>query len=235
MSGREGEPRDDAGDLLRIARDIGDQTPVNWDQEFARNPGLANRLNGLRNVERVTAAHAQINRVFGGMDRTGEDHDQFLRTCLRMLRRLAQGRLPQWADGPVDTDIVFTTLGTAHRSIKGFESRRTGAFLVYLHRILIHEIHSQIRRAEARGQRPSMAPSPLARLVGRELYRRYEIALGRMILEQEEVIILRIELGFSYREVAEKAVLPSAQAARMAVARGVASLARELGDSVENG
>ena len=60
--------RDEGGseELFRIAGDIADLTPVNWDDEVARHPGLSEKVGGLRGIERLTAAHAQIAKALGG-------------------------------------------------------------------------------------------------------------------------------------------------------------------------
>src|SRR5258705_5954242 len=60
--------RDEGGseELFRIAGHIADLTPVNWDDEVARHPGLSEKVGGLRGIERLTAAHAQIAKALGG-------------------------------------------------------------------------------------------------------------------------------------------------------------------------
>jgi serine/threonine protein kinase/tetratricopeptide (TPR) repeat protein len=75
--------------LLRIARDIADQTPVSWDEEVVRDPGLANQVSGLRNMERLAAAHAQIAKEFIG-DR-GSDLIGTLLTHYRIVDRIGAG------------------------------------------------------------------------------------------------------------------------------------------------
>ena len=68
------------------------------------------------------------------------------------------------------------------------------------------------------------APSPLESAIGREKLEAYEAGLARLSADQQEAIVLRLELGFKHREVADALGLPSANAARMAVVRALVRL-----------
>ena len=88
MKGRDREEgeRDEA---LRIAGNIADLTPVSWDEEVARDPELAKKVSGFRNVERLVAAYAQIGKEFErdpGADLVGS-----LLTHYRIVDRLGAG------------------------------------------------------------------------------------------------------------------------------------------------
>jgi len=61
------------------------------------------------------------------------------------------------------------------------------------------------------------------------LYGTYEEALARLRADDRELIILRVELGLPYREIAEILDKPSEDAAQMAVSRALVRLAREMG------
>src|SRR5262249_49347150 len=63
--------------------------------------------------------------------------------------------------------------------------------------------------------------SPLEAVIGRESVARYERALSLLSERQREAVILRVELGLRYREVAEALNAPSANAARLIVARAL--------------
>jgi DNA-directed RNA polymerase specialized sigma24 family protein len=71
---------------------------------------------------------------------------------------------------------------------------------------------------------PDDAPSPLEAAIGQEGLERYEAALKALRPADREAIIARIELQQSYEEVAIALGKPSADAARMAVARAVKAL-----------
>jgi RNA polymerase sigma factor (sigma-70 family) len=153
------------------------------------------------------------------------------------LRRWAHGRLPTAARDLVDTDdLVQSTLYRALAHVEEFDNRGEGAFFAYLRRILLNQIRDEARRA---GRRPvhgglpddlmGSDPSPLESMIGRERLAQYEAGLARLVPTQQEAVMLRFELGLRYREIAESMGLPSANAARMLVARGVVRLSEEMG------
>ena len=76
-------------ELLRIAGDIADLTPVNWDDEVARHPELTDRAGRLRSIERLTAAHAQIAKDFTGDP--GSDLIGSLLAHYRVVDRIGSG------------------------------------------------------------------------------------------------------------------------------------------------
>jgi RNA polymerase sigma-70 factor (ECF subfamily) len=135
----------------------------------------------------------------------------------------------------MDTDdLVQVSLLRALEHVEGFEVRREGAFLAYLRRILLNAVRDEIRRAS---RRPSEdlegldladpAPSPLERQIGRDMLETYEDALTRLTEGQREAVIMRLEFGYSYPQIAE-AMGRDANAARMLVARALVKLAEEM-------
>jgi RNA polymerase sigma-70 factor (ECF subfamily) len=153
------------------------------------------------------------------------------------LRRWAGGRIPPWARDLLDTDdLVQETLLRTIRRLDAFEPRHDGALWAYLRQAVHNRICEEVRRAGRRPPRseagpdlPDPVPSPLEEAVGREALERYEAALGRLDAREREAIILRIEMGLSYPELAAAMDKPSANAARMAVSRALIRLAREMG------
>jgi len=63
-------------------------------------------------------------------------------------------------------------------------------------------------------------------VIGREAVERYELALAQLNSAEREAIIARIELGQTFAEVAGALGKPTPEAARMAVNRALARLAR---------
>ncbi len=162
--------------------------------------------------------------------------DPLIRRYLPILLRWAHGRLPARARDLGDTDdLVQVTLLRALDRVKEFEPRREGAFLAYLRRILQNQIRDQIRRV---GRRPEIGElktdirgeeqSPLESAIGRERLEAYEAALAKLPDQQREAIVLRIEMGYTHQEVAEAVGCPTANAARMLVARALVRLAESL-------
>ena len=166
--------------------------------------------------------------------RAGDGHarDRLAARYIAVLRRFAHGRLPAHARGLLDTDdLVQITVIRALEHIDTFEPRREGAFLAYLRRILVNQIRDEARRAarRPRTELPEHAqdpgPSPLEGVIGRDAMLRYEEALDVLSEEQREAVVLRIELGYSYAEIAEALERPTANAARMLVTRALVKLA----------
>lgn len=162
--------------------------------------------------------------------------DALLREYIPRLRRWAAGRLPRWARDANDTDdIVQETVLRTLKVIDDFQPRHEGALQAYLRQAILNRIRDEIRRA---GRRPGREPlgdlsldraaSPLEEAIGREAVERYEMALARLTPDEREAIIARVELGFSYQQVASAIGRPSADAARMAVSRALLHLAEEM-------
>ncbi len=153
-----------------------------------------------------------------------------------VLRRWAGGRLPRWARDLVDTeDLIQDTLVKTFRNVDSFVPRHDGAVAAYLRQALHNRIRDEIRRVQARPRMaelsdgsPDAAASPLEEAVGREALGRYETALRRLSDDDRELVLARIELGWSYDEIATHTNRPSADAARMAVGRALVRLATEM-------
>jgi RNA polymerase sigma-70 factor (ECF subfamily) len=174
------------------------------------------------------------------LDRVRSDdaqaREQLVARYLPALRRWARGRLPARARDLADTDdLVQVTLLRALDKVKGFEYRGKGAFMAYLRRVLQNQILDELRRAGRRTETETLTerheergPSPLERAIGTEALERYELALRRLSELQQEAVVLRVELGFTYAEVARSLGSPSANAARMTVTRALVRLAEVM-------
>jgi len=174
-----------------------------------------------------------LNRVRGG---DLEARERLAVRYLVVLRRWARGRLPVRARSLLDTDdLVQNTLLSALDHVGTFAPRREGAFLAYLRRILVNQIRDEIRRAARRqghgdlaDEMPDAGPSPLELAIGKEASAAYEAALAALTDEEQEAVMLRLEMGFSHQQVAEALGKPSADAARMFVARALMRLAEVM-------
>ena len=152
------------------------------------------------------------------------------------LQRWASGRLPKWARDISDTeDLVQETLLGTFKRIGDFEPRRVGALQAYLRQAVLNRIREELRR---KGRRPDgtdlddievdSAESPLEQAIGREAVERYEQALARLKAEEREAIIARVEMGYTYEELAEALGKPTPDAARKAAQRALVRLAEEM-------
>lgn len=152
------------------------------------------------------------------------------------LQRWASGRLPPWARHATDThDLVQDTLLNVFRRIENFEPKREGAFQAYLRQAVMNRIRDLIRRAHSAAATTALdeesipgAGSQFESMVGLETLERYESALARLSESDREAIIGRVEFGNSYEELARNLEKPSADAARVAVARALVRLAAEM-------
>jgi RNA polymerase sigma factor (sigma-70 family) len=171
--------------------------------------------------------------------RSGDDdaREELVRRLLPRLRRWAHGRLPQSARDLADTDdLVQVSLLRALEHVKEFEPRHEGAFLAYLRRIVLNAVRDELRRAGRRPVQvdlgdalPQPGPSLVEQAIGRELVEAYETALATLTDEQREAVIMRIEFGYTYPEVAEALGKPTANAARMIVSRALLRLGEVMG------
>jgi RNA polymerase sigma-70 factor (ECF subfamily) len=181
----------------------------------------------------ATTSLALLEQVRGG---DPQALNRLLQRYLPRLSRWASGRLPRWARDVSDTDdLVQDTLARSLNNLSRFRPEGEGALQAYLRRAIINRIKDEIRR---RGRQPELTAiesavvadvqSPLEQAIGRELLDRYDRALERLPEEEKEAVIARIELGYSYAEIADALGRPSADAARMAVSRALVRLAEEL-------
>ena len=162
--------------------------------------------------------------------------DRLLERCVPALRRWAHGRLPMNARGMNDTaDIVQDTIISAMRRLEVFQSRHQGALQAYLRQAVMNRIRDVIRQHKRRPEVSGLsegiqdeATSPLEAAIGAENLERYESALDRLKPPDREAIIGRLEMLYSYDELATVLGRPSAAAARMAVTRAMKRLAEEM-------
>ena len=194
--------------------------PADRSSEASRSGGLESTF---QLIERARAADQQA------LDRLFARH-------LKPLQRWASGRLPKWARDLTDTDdLVQDTLLRTFKRIGVFEPRRVGVLQAYLRQAVLNRIREELRR---KGRRPDAtdlddvaadsAQSPLEHAIGSEAVERYERALGRLKPQEREAIIARVEMGYSFEELAEALGKPTAEAARKAAHRALVRLAEEM-------
>ncbi len=162
--------------------------------------------------------------------------DELLRRFLPLLRRWAHGRLPRQIRDMNDTDdLVQVTLVKALARIDDFDSSGHGAFLAYLRTALLNHVRDEIRRYRRRPEHSEIdseisdsdALAMVDQLVGTERVRAYEQALAELPKRQQGLIVMRVEFGMSYPEIAAE-VGSTADAVRIMVARAMVELSRKL-------
>jgi RNA polymerase sigma-70 factor (ECF subfamily) len=188
-----------------------------------------------------------MDPVPGGVDNTAyllsrvragdyDARERLVARCLPPLKRWARGRLPAFARGLEDTnDLVQETVIAALARIDSFEARREGALQAYLRQALANRITDIIRKRLRRPDDtdvpealPSREASPLEQAIGGQNVARYEAALARLRDEDRQAIVARLELQYSYQELAVALGKPSPDAARVAVIRAMGRLAQEM-------
>jgi RNA polymerase sigma factor (sigma-70 family) len=154
---------------------------------------------------------------------------------LKPLQRWASGRLPKWARDLADTDdLVQDTLLRTFKRMEDFEPRRLGSLQAYLRTAVLNRLRDELRR---KGRQPETAEldsvnadgqSPIEETIGRETVEEYERALARLKPEEQEAIIGRVEMGYTYEELAQALGKPTPDAARKAAQRALVRLAQEM-------
>lgn len=153
------------------------------------------------------------------------------------LVRWASGRLPNYARSLLDTaDLVQETLLRAIEGLDRIEEGPPGQFQAYVRQAVLNRIRDQVRwirrrpgDADALEHVEDAAPSPLESAIGSEMLERYEAALERLSETERRLIHFRLELDFSYEEVAAAMGQLSPDAARMAVGRAIRKVAKMMG------
>ena len=189
------------------------------------------------------SADAATRTVESSMDllvraRTG-DHQAVEELCARYLPRLgrwAHGRLPSSSRRLLDTeDLVQDVLIKAVRHVETFHPRHQGAFAGYIRQTLLNCLRDEGRKerrhprlASIEDEHVDEGPSPLESAIGKDALERYEAALERLKPQDRELVIARVELGFSAAEIAAEFGKPSPAAAQMAVSRALVKLAEEI-------
>lgn len=174
-----------------------------------------------------------ILRAQGG---DGSALERLLARYRPRLQRWATGRLPRYAREAVDTeDLVQDALIRTFRNLEDFEQRTEWGLQAYLRRAVTNRIRDELRRHSTRPRLepladdgPSSHASPLELASGRETFEAYERGLAELDDVEREAVISRLELGCTYQEIADLIVKPSADAARMVVARALDKLARRM-------
>jgi RNA polymerase sigma factor (sigma-70 family) len=181
-------------------------------------------------------ADSSIDLLLKAQSGDDEALNGLLTRYLPRLRRWASGRLPTGNRTMLDTgDLVQDAMINALRNLNTLEVRNEGTLQAYLRSAVRNRIIDLYRRAArrpGRGEMPdevvSKGRSPLDVVLDAETMELYEAALDTLREEERQAIVLRVELGFEYDEIATELGKPSAAAARMAVTRAIARLADEM-------
>ena len=154
------------------------------------------------------------------------------------LRRWARGRLPQWARDGMDTsDLVQDALHRTFAQLARFRSVHVTALRSYLRRTIQNRIGDQLRHATLRRrlalpnkafQLSDEAAPQYQQFLDNETWSRYLKGLKQLTPRQQRLIVGRLELGYSYRQLALIERLSTPDAARMAFQRALVRLSNVM-------
>lgn len=156
---------------------------------------------------------------------------------LTPLQRWARGRLPRWARTMADTaDLVQDAILNTLQRLHTFEPQGHGALRAYLRRAVENRINDEHRRIARRGTADEldeampdlMRPSPLDEAIGSETEARYRAALARLRPLDRQLIVARVELGYTPQQLALLGKFRKADSARVALHRAMVRLADEM-------
>jgi RNA polymerase sigma-70 factor (ECF subfamily) len=153
------------------------------------------------------------------------------------LERFARNRLARRPHRLADTDdVVQDVTINVFRRLHRIELRFPGALLAYLRRSVSNRVADEHRRAIRQGPTatldenlPDAHQSPLDVTLDRDKMRVYRAALLTLGADDRLAIVMRLERGESYDEIAVRLGKPTPNAARVAVARAMFKLAKHMG------
>jgi RNA polymerase sigma factor (sigma-70 family) len=191
------------------------------------------RSHAMSETSSLESTYELIERVRRG---DKDSLDRLMARHLGPLRRFVSGRLPRWARDMTDTDdLVQDTLLRTFTKIEDFDVRGIGALQAYLRQAVLNRVRDELRR---KGRTPAMVDaggldlegkgSPLEEAIGKEAFERYQAALTRLKPEEREAIIARVEMDYSYADLAEMLGKPTPDAARKTAQRALLRLAEEM-------
>jgi len=160
---------------------------------------------------------------------------ELLERAVPPLRRWARGRLPQWARSLADTqDLVQDVVTRTLPRLDGIKVESPESLQNFLRKAVKNQIIDEVRKARSRPRddtalerQADPAPPPVHWVMKREDMRRYKKAMQTLEPAEQQIIRARKE-GRDYAEIATMFGKPTAAAARMAVNRAIAKLAKAM-------
>lgn len=191
---------------------------------------------GTRDEQKLLSDAPTVELIVRARTGDRDAANALLERCLPPLKRWAHGRLPIAARGSLDTDDIVQNVAMHMLGrLDTFEPRHVGSMQAYLRQAVINRIRDEVRRIgrhpppiELPEDAPSDRASPLESAIEAETYDRYQAALTHLRPRDRELIVARIEMQWSFAEIAHRFDFPSIDAVRMAVSRALRHLARHL-------
>ena len=156
---------------------------------------------------------------------------------LKPLNRLVRGHfIPYRVRALYDVDdIVMRVIEQVDPKLLDFDYRREGALMDYLRKVTRNLLISlsRVREPEREELSPTLQAnemSPAERAVASDQREAFEKALEILNDRQREAVVMRLEYGFQYDEIAAAVELATANAARMMVERAVLKMMEHMRD-----
>lgn len=162
-----------------------------------------------------------LNRVFGRI--------------VTRLRRWAHRRISGTRQLSETADVVQDAALGVWQRLDRLDLREPGDLEAYVRRAVLNRIHDEGRRrmrqpdpVTLNAELPIQEPSALDRIIGNQSWDRCQVAFSRLTPDDRDVIVARLELGYSFDAIAGLLNRPSAAAARMAFTRAITKLRSDL-------
>ena len=155
-----------------------------------------------------------------------------LERAIPVVRKWSRGRLPPVARAEANTeDVVQDAVLRVLPRISSFRHDTVGSLQAYLRTIVMNRVRDLIRTSKRHGTAVPVdtepladdEPSPLELAIRRENVDRFLAALQRLTPAERQLIVWRIELGWTVDEIADRLGKTKA-AARMAIRRALEKL-----------
>jgi len=176
----------------------------------------------------LSATAIILERIVNGDKNATND---LVKHCYPVLLKWAHGRIPYSQKSLLETtDLVQESLIRGIQRIEQFESLKPGAFLAYLRKIFINCINESVRKPNNSVNIDDFLNrrTQFSTELDVDEYIFYERALDKLSEAEQQAIILRVEFGFSYKDIAQEMDKPSDDAARMFVSRALIKLAKHI-------
>jgi RNA polymerase sigma-70 factor, ECF subfamily len=187
----------------------------------------------VANVSSSTRSEELLLRFQGGEE---EALGRLWARYLPRLKRWAHGRLPATRLDASTDDLVQDAFVRSLSRLRTLKPNHENSLFAFFKTIVMNEIRDYVRQANRRPTREMLrtgghmdpGPSPLQKLLGREVTECYERALESLREDDAHMVLASVELGFNATEIMELFEKPTIEAARVARARAISRLARAM-------
>lgn len=132
-------------------------------------------------------------------------------------------------------DVVQETFLKVIQKLDGFKPEHGEALGAYLRVSVVNRLKDEYKRRrpevtslDGADSLASRLATPLEEVMGREMFERYEAALGRLKPLEREMLVAKLELDLDYGQIARLFGKNTPDAARVAIRRALTRLGKEM-------